>query len=184
MLEITIPAKELFDSKTNSFIPAGKPTTLQLEHSLLSISKWESKWRKPFLGDGSELRHMTPEEFISYVKDMTITKNVNPNVYFNLTAENQRDIYNYISAPMTATTFSDTPSTGSKQVVTAEIIYWEMTQLNIPFECQKWHLNRLMTLIRVCSIKQQKPEKMPYKDMVAQRKALNAQRKARNHSRG
>lgn len=184
MLEITIPAGELFDSETNSFRTLGKDTTIQLEHSLLSISKWESRWHKSFMTDGWSARKLSADEFISYVKDMTITKNVNPDVYFNLTAENQREISAYINDPMTATTFSNMNAHGSKQVITAEIIYWEMIQFNIPFECQKWHLNRLMTLIRVCSIKQGKPEKVPYKEMVAQRNALNAQRKAARRSRG
>ena len=184
MLEITVPAGELFDSKTDSFITLGKDTKLQLEHSLLSISKWESRWEKPFMTDDGDPRQLTSEEFISYVKDMTLTKNVDPNVYFNLTAQNQREINAYINAPMTATTFSNTSTDGSKSVVTAEIIYWEMIELNIPFECQKWHLNRLMTLIRVCSIKRGKPEKMSQKEMLAQRRALNAQRRAKHHSKG
>lgn len=183
MLEIIIPEAELLDSKTNSFIQV-KETKLQLEHSLLSISKWESKHRKPFLGDGKVGARLEPEEFLDYIRDMTMTKNVDPNVYYNLDIDNLRKINAYIDDPMTATTFSNSPQTNSNQVITAEIIYWEMIALNIPFECQKWHLNRLMTLIRVCSIKKEKPEKMPYKDMVAQRKALNAQRKAHHRSRG
>lgn len=178
MLEIIVPESELFDSKTSSFVVV-KETKLQLEHSLLAISKWESRHHKPFLGDGSVDSRLAPEDFFDYIKDMTITKNVDPNVYFGLSLENIEDIKNYIQEPMTATTFSNNKPDNSKQVVTAEIIYWEMIQLNIPFECQKWHVNRLMTLIRVCSIKQQKPEKMPYKDMVAQRRALNASRQAK-----
>lgn len=182
MLEITIPEGELFNSKTGEFVTI-KKTTLQLEHSLLAISKWESKHHKPFLGDGTVEGRLTPEEFLDYIFDMTVTKNVDPNVYLNLTAENIEAIQKYIHESMTATTFSNTTPDNSKQVVTAEIIYWEMIQLNIPFECQKWHLNRLMTLIRVCSIKQQKPEKMPHNEMVAQRRALNASRKAKRPPR-
>lgn len=182
MLEIVVPEGEFFDSRTNTFMPV-KRTVLQLEHSLLAISKWESRHCKPFLGDGSIESRLTPEEFFDYIKDMTITKNVDPKVYYNLDAEAQTKICEYIQAPMTATTFSNTTPDSLKQVVTSEIIYWEMTNLNIPFECQKWHLNRLMTLIRVCAIKQGKPEKMPYKDMVAQRRALNASRKAAHRRR-
>lgn len=155
-----------------------------MEHSLLSISKWESRHRKPFLGDGSFESKLSHEEFLDYVRDMTLTRNVDPNVYYGIPYKVQADIHKYIDDPMTATTFSKSSQPHSKQVITAEIIYWEMIQCGIPFECQKWHLNRLMTLIRVCSIKQQKPEKMPYKDMVAQRRALNASRKAARHSRG
>lgn len=183
MLEIVVPEGELYDSVTNMFIPV-KKVTLQMEHSLLAISKWESRHCKPFLPlveKGNVDDHLTPKEFFDYIKDMTITKNVDPNVYLNLDAEAQTKIAKYIQAPMTATTFSNTTQDHSKQIITSEIIYWQMIYLNIPFECQKWHLNRLMTLIRVCSIKQGKPEKMPYKDMVAQRRALNASRKARRH---
>ena len=186
MLEITIPETEFFDSETNMFVMK-KETKLQLEHSLLSISKWESRHQKPFLGDGTSESRLTPEEFLDYIKDMTLTKNVDPDVYYIL-ARNpvlQKMVNDYIDAPMTATTFSNSkPPEKTNKIITAEIIYWEMIALNIPFECQKWHLNRLMTLIRVCSIKQQKPEKMPHNDMVAQRRALNAQRKAARHSKG
>ena len=184
MLEITIPATELIDQNTLEFISI-KETKLQLEHSLLSISKWESRHCKPFLGDGSIDARFTGEEYIDYIKDMTLTKNVDPMIYYNLSPANQILINEYINAPMTATTFSNTsPTGGSKQVMTAELIYWEMIALGIPFECQKWHFNRLMTLIRVCSIKQSKPEKMSHKENIAQRRALNAKRKAKHHSRG
>ena len=186
MLEIVIPETELFDSETNCFTNV-KQTKLQLEHSLLSISKWESRYKKPFLGDGENLQSMPIYEFIDYVKDMTITKNVDPDVYLAIISypKIQAAIYEYMNDPMTATTFSNVSQhVGSKQVITAEVIYWEMTELNIPFECQKWHLNRLMTLIRVCSIKRGKPEKMSHKEMAAQRRALNRSRKAARHSRG
>lgn len=164
-----------------------KKTTLQLEHSLLSISKWESRHKKPFLGDGENFKTMPLHELIDYVRDMTITKNVDPDVYLAIVSHPniQADIYEYMNDPMTATTFSNvSPHAGSRLVITAEIIYWEMVELNIPFECQKWHLNRLLTLIRVCTIKRGKPEKMPHNEMVAQRRALNKSRKAARHSRG
>ena len=187
MLEITIPEGELFDARTNEFIQT-KETKLQLEHSLLSISKWESRHRKPFLGDGTKEGKLTPSEFLDYVKDMTLTKNVDPSIYLSLPSLPNivAKIHKYVDDPMTATTFSNTqqPIGNSTKIITAEIIYWQMIQLGIPFECQKWHFNRLMTLIRVCSIKQQKPEKMSNKEMLAQRRALNAQRKAAHHSRG
>lgn len=176
MLEITIPGVELLNNKTSEFITT-KDTTLQLEHSLLSLSKWESKYKKPFLGDGSKDQHLKPLEFIDYVRFMTLTKNVNPNVYYNITPELQRTINAYINDPMTATTISNSSAVGgSKQIMTAELIYWEMIELGIPFECQKWHLNRLLMLIRVCSIKQGKPEKMSRNEMLAQRRALNKSR--------
>ncbi|MGB4293547.1 MAG: hypothetical protein WBJ37_11785, partial [Bacteroidales bacterium] len=148
MLQITIPAVELWDERKQEFVTT-KEQTLQLEHSLVSISKWESKWCKPFLSK----QEKTSEETLDYIKCMTITQNVDPEVYNYLTNKNIEEINNYINAPMTATYFSDEKtSKTSREQVTAELIYYWMIALNIPFECQKWHLNRLLTLIKVCSI--------------------------------
>ena len=151
MLRITIPSVEMYDDSKNEYIYT-KEQTLQLEHSLVSLSKWESKWCKPFLTKEAK----TIEETIDYVKCMTLTQNVDPSVYNYLTNENLAEISAYIEAPMTATTFSDNKQDGrSREQVTAELVYYWMVALNIPFECQKWHLNRLLTLIRVCNIKNQ-----------------------------
>ena len=154
MLTVTIPAREMFDEKTGTFFTT-KKQTLQLEHSLVSISKWESKWHKAFLNKEPK----TFAQTIDYIKCMTITQNVDPLVYNRLTRSNFDEIHKYIEAPMTATTFYENLQKGrSKEIVTAELIYYWMIALNIPFECQKWHLNRLLTLIRVCEVKNNPPK--------------------------
>ena len=155
MLQITIPAmNDLWDERNQQFLSI-KETTIQLEHSLLSISKWESKWNKSFINT----KDKTEDELIDYIKCMTITKNVDPNIYVCLTAENIQEIVNYINAPMTATTIRDTGKS-NHEIVTSELIYYWMISLNIPVKFEKWHLNRLITLIRVCSIKNQPAKKM------------------------
>lgn len=179
MLEITIPAVEKWDQIKQEFI--NKPAqTLRLEHSLVSLSKWESKWCKPFLTKDTK----PIEETIDYVRCMTITQNVNPEVYNNLTPENIAQIIAYIEAPMTATYFSQDKGKPSREQVTAELIYYWMIAFNIPFECQKWHLNRLLTLIRVCNIKNQPPKKMNKKELMSRNAALNAQRRAMLGTKG
>lgn len=180
MLQITIPAVELFDETTERFIEL-KEQTLQLEHSLVSLSKWESKWCKAFLGRTAK----TDEEILDYVKCMTITQNVNPDIYKYLTEDNFRQINKYIEAPMTATTFTeDKNSKGSREVVTSELIYFWMISLNIPFECQKWHLNRLLTLIRVCNVKNAPPKRRSKRDVASQYAALNAARRRQLNTKG
>jgi len=180
MLRITIPAVELWDERKQEFIIT-KEQTLQLEHSLVSISKWESKWCKPFLTK----QEKTFEETLDYIKCMTLTQNVDPEVYNYLTNENIKEINEYIGAPMTATYFSDekTSKTSSEQV-TAELIYYWMIAFNIPFECQKWHLNRLLTLIKVCSIKNQPPKKRSRKEIMSRNAALNAARRKQLNTKG
>ena len=181
MLQITIKEQELFNNDTNEFI-AIKPTTIQLEHSLVSVSKWEAKWHKPFLTDDQN----TNEEIVDYIRCMTITQNVNPNTYYGVSSEQIKQIRDYISDPMTATTFKELPNKGKakKQIITSEVIYYQMIALNIPMECQKWHLNRLMTLIRVCAIKNQPEKKMKSGDITRQYADLNAARRAAMHSKG
>ena len=184
MLQVKIPGRELFDESTNSFITL-KEQSLQLEHSLVSLSKWESKWRKPFLN--SEL---TAEEQLDYIRCMTITQNVDPDTYKYLPAATLNEIREYIESPMTATWFSDknghkaAPKRFGRQAVTSELIYYWMIALNIPFECQKWHLNRLLTLVEVCNRKNQPKKKMNKKDAAARRRSLNAARKASLGSEG
>lgn len=185
MLQITIPAaiSEEFDENTNEFIYTitSKEQTLQLEHSLVSLSKWESKWCKPFLSHKSK----TDEEVIDYIKCMTLTQNIRPDIYERLTQENINQINRYIDAPMTATTFSnDKNARGGREIVTAELIYYWMIALNIPFECQKWHLNRLLTLIKVCNIKNAPPKKMSKRDIMSRNARLNAARRQQLNTRG
>jgi len=181
MLRITIPvgAEQWNEAKQEFIYP--KEQTLQLEHSLVSLSKWESKWCKPFLTK----QEKTLEETLDYVKCMTLTSNVNPDVYNYLTVSCIDQINQYIDAPMTATTFSEDKVTRSnREQVTAEIIYYWMIALNIPFECQKWHLNRLLTLIRVCNIKNSPPKKRSRREIMSRNTALNAARRKQLHTRG
>lgn len=179
MLEITVPAGEYFDETTNEFIET-KQTVLQLEHSLISLSKWESKWKKPFIGKTPK----TIEESIDYVRCMTIGR-VDPSVYHGITSDMMDQINRYIDDSMTATTFSDrNPQKGAQKKITAEIIYYQMTALGIPFECEKWHLNRLLTLIHVCSLKQQPAKKMSKRESAQRNTALNEARRQKARSRG
>lgn len=181
MLQITVPiTPEGWDERTQEFVKA-KEVTLQLEHSLVSLSKWESKWCKSFFSR----KEKTYEETIDYIKCMTITTNVDPEVYNRLTAANVAQINKYIESPMTATYFSeDKHSKSNRETVTSELIYYWMIALNIPFECQKWHLNRLLTLIRVCNIKNQPPKKMSKRDIMSRNHALNAARRKQYNTRG
>lgn len=182
MLSLTIAQKELFDPVKEVFYET-KETTLQLEHSLLSISKWESKWHKPFLNN----KKMNQEEVLDYIRCMTVNRNVDPNIYYSLTAEDFKKIEAYIDEKMTATWFSKNPSKAgrsSREIVTSEIIYYWMISLQIPFECEKWHLNRLLTLIQVCNEKNAPAQKMSRKEQMAQQRALNAARRSRMKSRG
>lgn len=180
MLTIVVPARDMFDEKTEEFYQT-KECKIQMEHSLVSISKWESKWHKPFLSSEDK----TQEEFIDYIKCMTITQNVDPIIYRSLTKKNIDDIYNYIEDPMTATTFkSFGNNSNKKEIITSEIIYYQMIGLQIPFECQKWHLNRLLALIRVCAIKNQPPKKMKTSDAIKRHQAINEMNKARFNTKG
>lgn len=179
MLIITIPESEYYDESNEEFI-IYKEQVLQLEHSLVSISKWESKWCKPFLSRDDK----PAEEIIDYVRCMTITQNVAPDVYYRLTENNLTEINKYIDSPMTATTFHDDSRGGNRDIITSEIIYYWMVTFNIPFECQKWHLNRLLTLIRVCNIKSNPPKKMSKNEILRRNKELNEARKQSLKTRG
>lgn len=181
MLRIEIPiTPEGWDEVKQEFV-APKIQVLQLEHSLVSLSKWESKWCKPFLTKENK----TTEETLDYIKCMTLTQNVDPDVYFHLTRNNVSQIEEYIAAPMTATTFSKEPvGKINREQITSELIYYWMVALNIPFECQKWHLNRLITLIRICNVKNQPPKKMNKREIMSKNAALNAQRRAKLNSKG
>ena len=180
MLQITIPSTELWDERKQEFTTT-KEYVLQLEHSLVSISKWESKWNKVFLSKDEK----THEETIDYIKCMTITQNIPDEAYRYLTKSNIDRVIDYISAPMTATWFSKTkPTGGPREQTTSELIYYWMIALNIPFECQKWHLNRLLTLIRVCNIKNTPPKKMSKRSLMQRNAALNAARRQQHNTTG
>ena len=187
MLQLTIPAAvyEEFDEEKNEFIytTISKEQTLQLEHSLVSLSKWESKYCKPFLSK----QEKTDEELLDYIKFMTITQNVKDETYERLlrTPGAVEKINEYIDTPMTATTFVENgPGKSNGEQVTAELIYYWMIALQIPPEYRKWHLNQLLTLIKVCNIKNQPPKKMKKQDINARNAALNAARKKQLNIKG
>ena len=181
MLKIVIPETELFNEDTYEIIKV-KRKELTLEHSLLSISKWESKYKKPFLTKDKK----TAEEVLEYIKCMTITQNVDQMAYLCLTKSNIDDVTEYIKDPMTATTFYDSsPSKQNKETVTSELIYYWMVASNIPVEFERWHINRLLTLIRICSIKNDpNPKKMSRQQVLSQNAALNKARRAALGSKG
>lgn len=178
MLKITIPAREMFNEETQEFFTI-KEHTLQLEHSLVSLSKWEAKWNIPFLSKNEK----TVEQTIDYIRCMTITQNIDDDVYYGLSTKNVEDINNYIQAPMTATTFRK-ETKKSSEVITSELIYYWMVALNIPMECQRWHLNRLLTLIRICNIKNTPPKKMSKRELMSRNAALNAARRKQLNTNG
>lgn len=178
MLTITVPGSEMFNERTMEFVKS-ESKTIALEHSLVSLSKWESKWKKPFLTNDQK----TQEEILDYIKCMTITQNVPSELYYRLSEDNIREINNYIQDSMTATTFKKKQS-GSREIITNEILYYQMITLGIPLSCEKWHLNRLLTLIRVCNEKNNPGKKMSTRETVNHYAALNKARRMRSGSRG
>lgn len=179
MLVLKVPEKEMYDSSKNLFTTY-KETTLTLEHSLMSISKWESKWHKPYFG-GQE---KTLEEVKDYIRCMTISSIPDDLVYDRLSSENIQQIKEYILDPMTATTINDANKKKNREILTAEVIYYLMVAYNIPFECQKWHINKLLTLIKVCEIKNSPPRKMSKRDILSKNRELNAYRRSMLNSKG
>lgn len=183
MLSITIPDQELFDEEKEEFIVI-KGKQLQLEHSLISLQKWEEKHHKPFLGKSDK----TMEEILDYLRCMTLTPNVDPDLYKYIPEEQFKEIWNYIEDTRSATWFNENNEAkspnGKREIVTAEIIYYWMVELGIPTEYRKWHLNQLLTLIRVTNIKRTPPKKMGKKGVLSQNAHLNAQRRARMGSKG
>lgn len=181
MLKLTIPEMEIWDSINEEFntIPSH---TLQFEHSLLSISKWEAKHCKPFLSE-----NLSGEDALDYYRCMLITQNVDQSVFKYLPQNAIKQLNDYIQHPMTATTFTEYGQSGKSKgrtIITSELIYYWMIIHNIPFECEKWHLNRLLTLIRVCNAKNGADKKMSRSEILANNRALNAARRAKLHSRG
>ncbi len=177
MLEIVIPGREYWDEIDETFVSI-KEQHLRLEHSLLSIRRWESKWHKNFLGRTD----LTEEETMDYIRCMTINA-VDPLVYSSLTQANMNSIKAYCDDPMTATTFSGKQKQ-NREIITAEIVYYWMIALNIPPEYEKWHINQLLTLIKVCNIRNSPSKKKSKGEILAQNKALNDARKARLHTKG
>ena len=179
-LPITLHRAELYDNKTKRFITI-KEKNIVLEHSLLSISKWEAVWHKPFFSQAKK----TDEEFRDYIRCMTLTQNVEPSDYLALTADQVEMIIRYMEDKQTATTFHNQDQKKSREIMTNEIVYYLMSEFGIPYEpCQKWHINHLMSLIDVCALKSQPSKKMPMGDMLKQRKSLNAMRRGKYRTHG
>lgn len=184
MLEIIIPAEEMWDESKEEFVLVGKEQVLRLEHSLVSISKWESKWCKSFLSTENK----TNEETIDYIKCMTVYKNCGSDVYDHLNSNHIQQVMDYINSPMTATTIREVDNgagaSNRNTTVTSELIYCWMTELEIPWECQKWHLNRLITLIRVCQERRQPPKKLSQSEIIKRNRAINKANRQKFKSKG
>lgn len=180
MLEIVLPERELYDEETQEFISA-PATVLQFEHSLVSLSKWESEWEKAFLGPGEK----SQLEIQSYIKYMSLDPKFSDADYLRLSRSDIQRIVDYTQSKQTATTFRVNPhEKPSRDVITSEVIYYWMVGLQIPFECQHWHLNRLLTLIKVVNVKSQPPKKMTRNEILNRNRQLNAQRRAQYGSKG
>jgi hypothetical protein len=177
IINVALESNESFDDAKNEFVTVvTRSQRLQLEHSLVSLSKWESNWEKPFLSSDDK----SNEEILWYVRAMVVGSEIPEEVFAKLSDEDYEAINAYINKKMTATWFTELPNQPqSKEVMTAELIYYLMIAMNIPAEFQYWHLNRLLTLIRVCSVKNAPPKKMSRRELAEQQRRLNAERKAR-----
>lgn len=178
MLEIAIKESEAWDEARQVFVYT-KPCILTLEHSLISVSKWESKWHKPYLS----AKQLSREESVDYVRCMTIGRVLDDSVYNFLTVDDFKKINAYVTDPMSATYFKKSGGYGSNEKIVSELIYYWMIALGIPFECEKWHLNRLLALIQVCNRKSN-PTKLSAKEAAERNAAINKARRAAAHSKG
>ena len=180
MLKIVVPGAEFFNEEKQEFVTIGD-IELRFEHSLVSLSKWESIWEVPFLTD----RDKSDEETASYIKLMCLDSNVSDEVFNRLSNDNIKAIDEYISKKHTATWFrEDDKPKKSPETITSELIYYWMVAMNIPFECETWHLNRLMTLIRVYNLKNSPEKKMSRADILARNRRLNAERRRQHNTKG
>lgn len=176
MFKLVIKADEGFDERTKQFVEVGEELVVELEHSLVSLSKWESEYQKPFLSSSQK----TSEEIFGYLKEMILTPNVGLEDLYRCSQKDLEEIQKYIDSSQSATTFGVMPETrGPREVVTSELIYYWMIGFTIPWEAQYWHLNRLFALIRICNLKNQKPKKMSRGEMAQQNARINAERRAK-----
>lgn len=188
MLKIKIPKQDLWNEENEKFIHIDKEITINLEHSLISISKWEQIWKKPFLTKDQ----LTQEQTLSYIKCMCLNNIEDDKYYKALTPDNIKTINEYLQDPMTATFFNEQEKKKEKnRIITNELIYYWMISYNIPKECEKWHINRLLTLIKVCGAELEAQEKRSKgkskplsKSELSNRSKINAQRRALLNSRG
>ena len=179
-IKITVSAGEAFDEKERKFVDID-PVVLEFEHSLVSLSKWESEFEKPFLTEGQK----TTEETMAYLRHMLLTPNVSEETLSHLKNEDIERLQEYIAAKRSATWFREKSGPKrSSETITSELIYYWMVAMTIDWEAQHWHLNRLLTLIRVCNEKNAPPKKMSRAEMAAQRRALNAQRRQQYGTKG
>ena len=179
MLHLVIPAAEFYDEAKEEFVQKSE-TSLTLEHSLISISKWESRWGKPFLGSDEK----TEEQTFDYIRCMNVNNNTPKDVYARIQNEQMAEIQQYIDSKQTATWFREGSEPPNREIITSEVIYYWMIELNIPFECQRWHLNRLLTLIRVINEKRKPSKAMSTSEIISRNKSLNAQRLKQYNTRG
>jgi hypothetical protein len=180
MLKLIVPGTEYFNDETETFESVGD-FELELEHSLVSLSKWESKFQKPFLSPNDK----TPEELLGYVEAMIISPIYPPDIFVRLSKDNINSINEYIESNQSATTFGSMPERkGRGEIITSELIYYWMVAFTIPFECEYWHLNRLFALIRICNIKNSKPKKMSRNEIANRNRELNAIRRAQYNTSG
>ena len=180
MLKLLVPGVEYFNEETETFETVGD-FELELEHSLVSLSKWESKYQKPFLGKGSK----TPQEILGYIEAMILTPIYPEDLFMRFNQQSLDVVSAYIESKESATTFGKMPERGGPgETITSELIYYWMVAFNIPFECERWHLNRLFALIRICNIKNSKQKKMSRNEIATRNRELNAQRKAQYNTTG
>lgn len=175
MLVITVNGEELYDERIQEFVST-EDVVLRLEHSLVSLSKWESKFCKPFLGPEKKSR----EEVLEYIKAMVVGEDIPDEVFSRLGHKNIEKINEYISAENSATTFVETPqqkARGRSEIITAELIYFWMISYTVPMECENWHLNRLFALLKVCNIKNSKEKPMSAHEVAKRNRDINAQRR-------
>ena len=187
MIQIVVPKSEVFDNTNQIFRRVTKETTLQLEHSLISLQKWEARWHTPFLVKKGK----TLEQTIDYIRCMCLTPNVKEDVFYCIPKSEMTRIANYIDDPMTATTVTTRgkgPGPKKKnKIVTAEVIYYWMISLNIPNEYRKWHLNQLLMLIRVINAENASNDpnnKRKKHEVLADYRAINEANKKRFNTKG